>query len=146
MKKKLFLLLSCVILLVLASSCEREMNYLKCNKYYLENATMDDIYVSFSKDSVFSSFYRLEPYDRIDIESFNSYFDIEHESFRLKFKVNSIDYIVDHTMGNGPISLDNYHRDHYLDKSYMINDYNVVVEMANIFSITDEYIESLKKQ
>ncbi len=47
-------------------------------------------------------------------------------------------------MGNGPISLDNYHRDHYLDKSYMINDYNVVVEMANIFSITDDFIESLK--
>ena len=46
MKKiNLFFILVCAIT-VLFSSCDREMNYLKVDKYYIENATLDNIHMS----------------------------------------------------------------------------------------------------
>ena len=55
------------------------------------------------------------------------------------------DYILDNKSQNSPIFLNNYHRDRYLDDTYLINKYNVADVDAYIFSITDEYVESLKK-
>ena len=149
MKKfNLFFILVCAIT-VLFSSCDREMNYLKVDKYYIENATLDNIYLSISLDSTYSSFFRLEPYSRMELNdmhsSFVDYLKREPESCKFKLKIDGVDYILDNKSQNSPIFLNNYHRDRYLDDTYLINKYNVADVDAYVFSITDEYVESLKK-
>lgn len=76
---------------------------------------------------------------------FVDYLKREPESCKFKLKIDGVDHILDNNSQNSPIFLNNYHRDRYLDDTYLINKYNVADVDAYIFSITDEYVESLKK-
>lgn len=144
--KKINLLLVICSLMLIFTSCENEPYTI--NSYFIENASTSEIYLSkkyeFNEHS--SPFIELKQYD---YEEVFSYFvdngeESSIENAKLNFIVKYKDkyYTITKENLNGPNWSKNYRKDAYLDyKEYPSkSQYN---HEAYVFSITDEFMESL---
>ena len=144
--KKINLLLVICSLMLIFTSCENEPYTI--NSYFIENASTSELYLSkkheFNEHS--SPFIELKQYDYEEV--FSYFVDNGEESLientKLNFIVKYKDkyYTITKENLNGPNWSRNYRKDAYLDyKEYPSkSQYN---HEAYVFSITDEFMESL---
>ena len=153
MKKfSLFFILACAI--ICCTSCQKEKTYVA--NLFIENATLNTIFISIKiQENQQETFFRVEPYDRLLVstviadskEAFesNPFPNPKHVAEEIILKIDGINYSISNVTDKGGEILD---RKNYIenDKLYEYDEFYETYRVPYIFSITDEYIESLKKQ
>lgn len=148
MKKfSLFFILACAI--ICCTSCQKEKLYVA--NLFIENATLNTIFISIKiQENQQETFFRVEPYDRLLVSTgiADSKEAFESNSFpneEIILKIDGINYSISNVTDKGGEILD---RKNYIenDKLYEYDEFYETYRVPYIFSITDEYIESLKKQ
>lgn len=151
MKSKFFFIVLFVAIILGLSSCSENLNSFIVSTY-IENATLNTIYVGIKKDSTHQvTFFRVEPYDRLLLEKFShgTTEEFPHRPFvrlasEIVLKIDTIDYVINDSTDLGS---DILFGPNYIENKQLMEwkgEYNGY-EVPFIFSITDEYVASLKK-